>query len=213
MNLWNGKKSIAVLVLFLFAVSASAQVYSNKEFSRFSFTGGMTSSRLLHDSISYKPAISFGGGFRYSVRLSDQLNIGIEALYTGKAFKTEAPIIKYRYFYIDIPLYLQYKLGESVRFNFGGQASAFTNSKVELLDGSNSSGVNVKNYKSIKAMDYSALGGVEFDFTDDISMGLRYTVSTSTFFRKYQPNFSVFEVSFNYVVYRSHREHGKKEQE
>jgi hypothetical protein len=212
-NLLIGKRSILLPVLFLFITSASAQVYSNKESSRFSFTAGMTSSKLLHDTVNYKAGISFGGGFMYSVVLSDQLNIGLEALYLGKAFKTDSPIIKYRYFYIDVPLYLQYKLGENIRFNAGGQVSVFTNSKIILIDGSNTAGVNVQNYKSIKWTDYSVLGGMEFDLTEDVSMGLRYTVSTSTFFQKDQPNFGVFEVSLNYAVYRSHRQFGKKGKE
>ncbi|MFL5763151.1 MAG: outer membrane beta-barrel protein [Bacteroidia bacterium] len=205
----NRKKSIFFLVLFLFTAFASAQTYSTSESSRFSFTGGMTSSKLLHDTVSYKPGISFGGGFRYSIVLSEKLNVGLEALYTGKSFKLESPIIKYRYFYIDVPVYLQYKLGENIRFNLGGQVSTFTNSKIVLIDGSNPSGINVKDYHSIKWTDYSVLAGMEFDLSDDIALGLRYNVSTSTFFQHDQPNFSVFELSLNYVVYRSHRQFGK----
>jgi opacity protein-like surface antigen len=204
------KESIGVILFFFLVTPGSAQiVYSNKESSRFSFTAGMTSTKLLHDTVSYRPGIGFGGGFRYSIVLNNKLNVGLEAMYTGKSFKTESSTIKYRFFYIDLPLYLQYKLGESIRFNFGGQVSTYTNSKVVVLDGTNKNGVNVQNSTGIKAIDYSVLAGAEFDLTDDIAFGFRYNLSTSTFLAHDKPNFSVFEVSLNYVVYRSYRHLGK----
>jgi len=166
----------------------------------------MTSSNLLKDSVKYRPGIFFGGGFVYTVSLSERFNVGLEALYTGKAFNRESPIIKYRYFYLDIPLYLQYKLGENIRFNLGGQYSGATNSKIIQLNSVSKSGVNVQTYSNIKGGDPAFLAGLEVDLAENLSLMARYTVSTSTFFNKGSVNFGVFMFGFNYAVYRSHRQ-------
>jgi len=131
------KALIIVLVLYFFSSSVLSQtVYSSEPSSTFFFTVGLTSSHLINDTNSYKPGILFSGGFIYSVSLNDRSNIALECLYTGKGFKQESPIIKYRYYYIDAPLYLQLKWGENIRFNMGVQYSTFVNSQMVFLDGS-----------------------------------------------------------------------------
>ena len=200
------KLGISIIFLCLFSFKVYSQVYSNKESSTFSFTAGMTSSNLIKDSIKYKSAILCSAGFVYTMVLSDNFNIGLEALYTGKAFKNESPIIKYRYFYIDVPLYLQYKLSDNIRFNLGAQYSTFTNSKVIVIDPNSNTGVNIKPYNNLKSADYGFLAGVEIDLNENFSLTSRYTISTSTFFQKNQINFGVFQFSLSYAVYRSHKQ-------
>ncbi|HEY0029969.1 MAG TPA: outer membrane beta-barrel protein [Bacteroidia bacterium] len=207
------KASIGSLMLCLFFINGFSQVYSNKESSTFSMTVGLTSSNLINDSVKYRSGILCNGGFIYSVVLSEKLNIGVEALYTGKAFKNESPIIKYRYFYIDVPLYLQYKLSENIRFNLGAQYSSFTNSKIVVIDQSSNSGVNIKPSSSIKNTDYGFLAGAEIDLSDNLALTARYTISASTFFEKDAINFGVFQLSFNYSMFRTHKQffHRQKE--
>lgn len=200
------KKSIATAVLCFFSFTIFAQVYSNKESSRFSFTLGMTSSNLIKDTISHKSGILCNAGFSETVVLSDRLNIGLELLYTGKAFKDEERIVKYRYFYLDVPLYLQYKASESIRFNLGAQFSQFINSKILVIDGGATNGINIKPYNNIKPVDYSFLAGAEIDLNDNIALAARYTISTSTFFEKKGTNFGVFQFSVNLAIYRSHKQ-------
>jgi len=193
-------------MLFLFAISLGAQTYTNKESSRFSFTGYMTSTSLIRDTAAYNPGIFFGGGFVYTIVLSEHFNIGLEALYTGKAFRQEAPIIKYRHFYLDVPLYLQFKLGDNIRFNLGAQYSTFTNAKIIVIDQASQNGVNVKSSGSIKGADNSFLAGMELDLAEDLAITARYTISTSAFFEKNAVNFGVFQIGFNYAVFRSHKQ-------
>ena len=200
------KTCIAILLTCLFSFKATSQVYSNKESSTFSFTVGMTSSNLINDSVKYKSGILCNGGFMYTVVLSDNVNVGLELLYTGKAFKNESPIIKYRYFYVDVPIYLQYKLGENIRFNLGAQYSTFTNSKIIQIDPGSKSGINVQPYNNIKPADVGLLFGIEIDLNTNIALAARYTISASTFYDKNSVNFGVFQLSLNYAVYRSHKQ-------
>ena len=200
-------KTICTIVfLCLFSsLCFSQKVYSNEESSRFSFTAGMTSSDLVKNSVNYSRAILCGGGFMYGISLSPKFNLTTNLLYTGKAIKTDNPSIKYRYFYVDLPLYLQYKISDNIRINAGGQYSWFTNSKTIVIDGSNPNGINALKAGSIKDTDYGFLIGGEIGLSENISFAARYCISASTFFEKNKINFDVFQLSFNYDVYRSHR--------
>jgi hypothetical protein len=200
------KKAFLFVLLYLsIQLNGVAQVYSNKESSIFSFTAGMTSSNLLKDSIHYKPGISFCGGFSYSVMLNDRLNAEIELLYTGKAFKKESPIIKYRYFFVDIPLMLQVNLSENIRMNIGVQYSIATNAQYVTLDTNSTSGIHTYKASPVKSADYGFLGGAEIDLSKSISLGARYTISGSTFFEKNGVNFGVFQLSIKYSPIKTYR--------
>ncbi|MGQ0827196.1 MAG: outer membrane beta-barrel protein [Bacteroidota bacterium] len=210
------KALIAVLVLSFFSGSVVSQiVYSSKPSSTFFFTIGLTSSHLINDTNSYKSGILFNGGFIYSVNVTDKINIALECLYTGKGLKQDSPIIKYRYYYIDVPLYLQLKLSESFRFNIGMQYSTFSNSQIVLLDPSKKNGVNVEKHTAIKNTDYGFLLGTEIDITKNFAIAARYTISGSTFFEKAQVNFGVFQLSFNYTAFRTYKQffHKKEKQQ
>ena len=122
--LTSKKAFIIIWVLCFFSRTVFSQdVYSNKESATFSFTLGLTSSDLYHDTINYSQGILFNGGLVYTLTFSDKLNAGIELSYTGKSVKKDNPIIKYRFGYIDIPLYLQYKISDGIRANIGVQYS------------------------------------------------------------------------------------------
>ena len=142
----------------------------------------------------------------YTIVLSDNINVGLELLYTGKSFKKDSPSIKYRYYYIDVPVYLQYKLGDNIRFNLGAQYSAFTHSSIVILDQNNTTGTKTQAYNNIKPADVGVLFGTEIDLTENIALAARYTLSASTFYDSNEVNFGVFQLSFNYAVYRSHKQ-------
>ncbi len=198
------KALIAVLMLYFFSIRVFAQVvYSNKPSSTFSFTLGLTSTNLVNDTTDLKSGILFSGGFIYTFNLSEKINIGMECLYTGKGLRQDSPILKYRYYYIDIPLYFQLKLSESIRLNAGMQYSNFTNSNIQYMD---STGVKVKSYNSIKNTDFGVLFGAEINITNDLSIAARYTLSASTFFEKNKVNFGVFQFSLNYVAFRTYKQ-------
>src|ERR1043165_7736257 len=123
-----------VVFIMLFLKNNYSQVtYSNKVSSLFCFTAGLTSSSLYRDTINYEQGIHFAGGFAYTFAVADKANIGIELLYTGKLVKKSSPIIKYRFYYLDIPVYFQYKFNDYIRANVGLQYSKYMNSKFDYL--------------------------------------------------------------------------------
>jgi hypothetical protein len=182
-----------------------SQTYSNKVSSILSFNAGMTSSNIINDKIDSRSGISYSAGLGYYLMLNDRFNAGIELLYTGKAFKTESPIVKFRYYYADIPLVLQMKFGENLRLNAGAQYSYSTNSHMIILDPSKPNGVRSTKISAIKINDYSVLGGLEFDINDLICVGARYTISTSAFLDSKETAFSVFMVSVKYSPVKTYK--------
>ncbi len=199
------KALIVVLMLSLFETSLFAQSYSNKPSSIFSFTLGLTSTNLIKDAAGYKSGILFNGGFVYSLTLNNHLNVAMEALYTGKAFKMDSPLIKYRYYYMDVPLYVQWKLGDNVRINAGGYYSIATNSQQIVLDSNKPNGVRINKVGAVKPTDYGFLLGVEFDINKSIGLGARYSLSGSTFFEKNAVNFGVFQFSVKYSPIKTYK--------
>lgn len=188
--------------------SQTESVYSNKQSSTFGFTVGLTSSNYYGDSIHYVSGILFNGGVAFSLALNERFGANMDLLYTGKAFKTDSPIIKYRYYYIDIPLYLQINLNEKIRLNTGIQLSKFTNSQVSTLDSlaSNATGVHTLKYNNLRDKDFSFLMGAEFNITKNLCVAARYTISQNVFFEKNKPYFGVFNFSFKYFVYRNYKQ-------
>lgn len=144
-------------------------------------------------------------GLVYTVMLNDRLNAGIEVEYTGKAVRNESPIIKYRFFYVDIPLYLQVNLSENIRLNAGVQYSIATNSQMTGIDPSNPNGVHTYKISAVRPTDYGFLGGVEFDVSKSISVGARYAISASSFFQKDEIGFGVFQLSLKYSPLKTYQ--------
>lgn len=199
------RSCILPLALFLAPFGVMGQTYTNYPSVTVAPLIGITSTNLYNDSISYKPGILFSGGFYTGIRLHEKLDLGIELSYTGKAVKTDDPLTKYRFYYVDLPVYLQYKPIPGFRINFGGQYSKFTNSQITNIDGSTSSGSKTEKYINIKDQDFAFMAGADIDINEKLSVGARYTLSTSTFIDPQLINFGVFSLSFKYVLYRSYR--------
>lgn len=213
MILFNKKALTLLLVLCFFSLSSKAQtVYSNKEFSRFGLYVGMTSSNLYKDTINYTSGILAGGGFSYSLWLNDRINVALDLTYSGRAIKRDSPITKYRFGYITVPLYAQYKFSESLRLNLGFDYSQYLNSQVATIDGSKKNGMNVQPFRSNMDNDYGVLAGMELDIKKDFTIGARYSYSLKSIVDNNSSYFGVFQFSIGYVMYRSHKQiFGKKE--
>ena len=205
-QIFFNKALIVVLVLCFFSKFNFAQSYSTTPSSVFSFDIGFTSSNLINPRAAVKPGILFSGGFSYSVMLNKHLNIGLDLLYTGKAFKSESPVIKYRCYFVDVPLYAQLKFGEKFRIDLGAQYSIATNSQVVVLDPNNNNGVDVQNTGNIRGSDYGFLLGAEMDLGKQITLAARYTISGSAFFGGSDFNFGVFMLSFKYSPIKTYKE-------
>jgi len=207
------KALILILVLCFFSFNSKSQiVYSNKETASFAFTVGLTNSNYYNDTISFKSGTLLNGGFAYSLTLSEKTKLGIDLLLTGKAFRKENPIVKFRYGFVDIPVFLQYHLTEDFKFNLGAQYSKNVFSQFVFLDGSKKNGVNVQSFSSAVDNDFGLLAGLEFNFLKDFNLGFRYTISTRAF-AAHTPYFGVFQFAIKYYTWRSNKKYFAKPKE
>ena len=205
-------RKIKVYFLFLLLLCSSYNlqsqaVYSSKEQSRIGFIVGMTASQLYRDTMKYEAGIFFNAGLNYALSFSDKSNISIDLNLSGITVKRSNPIIKYRFFYIELPIYYQYKFSDNFRLNLGLQYSqpAFTES--DSLDGAKGIvAVTRKSFSTKMGSDLGVLAGIEFDITPNLTMATRYTISAKSFGTTSDPYFGVFNVSFKIVLYHGYRE-------
>jgi hypothetical protein len=147
----------------------------------------------------------------YAMWLNDRLNLGIDLLYSGRSVKKDSPIIKYRFGYLSIPIYLQYKFSENFRLNLGIDYSKFLNSQYSFIDGSKKNGMHIQSFSSNLDNDYGVLGGIEMDLKKDFTIAARYTYSLKSITDNKSAYFGVFQLSFGYVINHSHKQlFGKK---
>jgi len=208
-KLFNIKYNSLLSFLSLIIISAnsiSQTVYSSKEQSTFTFNVGLTTTGEYRDTISYTQGVLFSGGATYLFAVSDKSNIGIEASYIGKAFKRSNPIIKYRYFYVEIPLFYQYKFSENIRGNIGIQYSKYLNSYYYYLDGSQNTGVHKLPLNTKLGDDYGLLLGLDIGILKNFYLGARYSISTSSFLENNTPYMGTFQFTLRAVVFRGYKQ-------
>ena len=207
------KALISLLVLYFFSIPVFSQdVYTDKESATLAFTVGMTSSDLYRDTINYTPGILFNTGLVYVLTFSDKINGGMELLYTGKALRNEKPLTKYRFGYIDIPLYLQYKFSEGIKANIGIQYSKILNASYLYIDPTKANGMHKKSLSNNLNDDYGVLLGAEIHLSKNLELAARYTLSAKSFMNKSDPYFGVFQLSLKYVVFRSYKQYFHKKE-
>lgn len=206
------KALIVLLVLSFYKKQTFSQiVYSNKETANVSFVVGLTNSNLYNDTIAYKSGNLLNAGFGYAFRLSDKTKIAAEFLLSAKAFRKDNPIVKYRFGFLDVPIYLQFHLSDDFKLNLGVQYSKYLFSQYAFIDGSKKTGVHVKTLTSGIDNDIALLGGLEFNFLKNFNFGLRYTLSTNSFV-KGKSYFGVFQASLRYYVWSTNRKFFAKAQ-
>lgn len=201
------KALILTLVLCFFSFFVRSQIiYTNKETASFGFTVGLTSSNLYNDTIAFKSGTLFLGGFAYSLTLTERTKLGVDLFLSGKAFKKDDPIVKFRYGYVDLPVYLQYHFTDDIKLNIGAQYSKYVFSQRASIDGSKKTGVRTEKINSDIDNDIALMGGFEFNFLKDLNLGARYTYSINAF-SKGKPYFGVFQLNLKYYVWRSNKQY------
>lgn len=208
------KRIFLAFVLLSAGLTGFAQkYYSSDPTSAIVFSGGITSSNVLNDSVTPSSSvIALMGGLNYRLMLSEKLSLNAGLLYAGKGYKREKPEEKYRYYYLDLPLYLQYHVVPDVKIDLGAQYSVFSMGNVTVLDDSKSSGVNHKRISALKPNDYGLLAGLNLSMGKNFDLAAHYYLSLSAFQKAFSPgDFSVFNVQLQYYMVKFYNARKKKE--
>jgi hypothetical protein len=165
---------VSALIVFGVSEQASAQWKT-----RAGIKGGINASNLYVDDVDDENArIGFHVGFYGQMAPSEAITLQAELLfstrgaedhYSDGVFEQE---VKYNLNYIDLPLLVVFKVGESVEFHAGGYASYLVGANISY-DGDFANGEDEIDRDHLKQYDLGLAGGVGVNF-GAIQVGARY---------------------------------------
>lgn len=156
--------------IILSAIAIMAFAFSNAQETRFGVKGGLNISTLTGDVSDNKSLIGFHVGGFAEIKVIERLAIQPELLYStqGSKFKYGAPDVKMDY--INIPVLAKFYITKQFTVEAGPQIGFLVSAKQRGYD----------NFKDdLKSVDLGFNFGAGYNFTDNLSAGIRYTVGIS----------------------------------
>lgn len=196
--------------IILAAIAVTTVGFANAQDIKFGLKGGVNLSNFTGDyrGLSSRVGFQFGGFMEYS--LSEKFSIQPELLYSSQGAKLKDSSFDSSYEnktnvnYLNIPVMFKYyvvdklsiEAGPQIGFLIGGK----TKDDVTFVGGEKySQSYNSKD--DFKTLDFGLNFGAGYDFTEKISLGLRYNLGLANI-ADYGNNFkghnSVFSLSVGY---------------
>jgi opacity protein-like surface antigen len=187
--------------------------FTNAQEVKFGVKGGINLSTLTGDIENASSKVGFQVGGFAEIKLSDKFSVQPELLYSLQGVKIEESIPEFdlnfkstdNLSYLNIPVMAKYYVAEKFSLEAGPQIGFLLSAKSDFTDISGdkatSGDIDVKDdYKSI---DFGVNFGAGFDFTENLSAGLRYNLGLSNIAENVEgENFkqknSVFSLSVGY---------------
>ena len=160
--------------LILSAIAIMAFTLSNAQETRFGVKGGLNLSNFTGEANNKVRASFHIGGFA-EIKVIERLAIQPELLYSSQGARyrvdgTSDSGRAYKLDYINIPVLAKFYVTKEFTVEAGPQIGFLVSAKNEDND--------IKD--SFKGTDYGFNFGAGYNFTDNISVGLRYTVGISS---------------------------------
>lgn len=202
------------VILTAVAVFVFGFTYAQK--AQFGIKGGLNSSNFSGDTegIDFKSRIGFNLGAFAAIKLSEKITLQPEISYStqgAKAVNVTAPYdgtlytgdVKFNLSYINVPVMIKYYVADKFNLEAGPQIGFLTSAKTSTkLDGFNQT-VDQDIKDSFESVDFGLNIGAGYDFTKNISAGIRYNIGLSNI-AKTEPGDnskienSVFSLSLGY---------------
>ncbi|MBS7232296.1 PorT family protein [Flavobacterium psychroterrae] len=197
--------------VLLSAVAVMAFMSVSAQETRFGVKAGANLSTFGGDAEDAKSLVGFQVGGFAEIKLTDKFAIQPEILFSTQGAKSEESGLGYSYedkillSYLNIPVMAKYYVAEKFSVEAGPQIGFLLSAKdkYEFSDNgmSDSGKQDVKdNYESI---DFGVNFGAGYDFTENLSVGLRYNLGLSNIAKTedgedFKMNNSVFSLSVGY---------------
>ncbi len=176
MNIKTKILQFTLLTIIVLGVNQQATAQMN---ARAGIKGGLNASNLYIDDVDDENArIGFHVGLYGQIAASEAVALQAELLFSTKGSKNHyndgvfEQDVQYNLNYIDLPLLVVFKVGESVEFHAGGYASYLVNANISY-DGDFANGEDEIDRDHLKSYDLGLAGGVGVNF-GAIQVGARY---------------------------------------
>ncbi|WP_395050843.1 porin family protein [Flavobacterium sp.] len=183
------KKIILSLIALLIFGFTNAQ-------TKFGIKGGLNVSNYRGDVGNNSSKIGFHIGGIAEIKLSEKFALQPELLFStqGAEFNLfEMVQFKQNLSYINIPVMVKYYPVDKFSLEFGPQIGILV-SAISIMDDGYKT--NIKD--SFKPLDFAVDFGTGYDFTKNISAGIRYNLGLSQNFESSKTSNSVFMASLDY---------------
>lgn len=170
---------------------------ANAQDVKFGVKGGLNLSSLTGDIEDAKSLIGFHIGGFAEIKLTDKFAIQPELLYSTQGSKmketvfTESFEYNNKLDYLNIPVMAKYYVTEAFNVEVGPQIGILLSAKVDGED-----------YKDeVKSVDFGLGFGAGYNFTENLSLGLRYNLGLSNTIKEdsdYKVKNSVLALSLAY---------------
>ncbi|CAM2906394.1 porin family protein [Flavobacterium frigoris] len=198
------------ITLTVAAVLAFA--FSNAQTTKFGIKGGLNVSNFSGDVEDNSALVGFNVGGFVEIKVSDKFAVQPELLFSTQGAKNEFTEpggykvdSKLTLGYINVPVMLKYYAAEKFSLEAGPQIGFLVSakSKADITDGGTTVTVKEDSKDQFKSIDFGMNFGAGYDFTENLSAGLRYNLGLSNIADveagdDFKLKNSVFSVSLGY---------------
>jgi opacity protein-like surface antigen len=184
LKLTKMKKNI-LLAIAIFTVG-----FANAQKAEFGIKGGLNSSDFSGDTgrVDFKSRVGFNVGAFVAIKLSEKITLQPEILYSTQGAKnsnvtmiimidilTNADV-KVNLSYINFPVMIKYYVADKFNLEVGPQIGFLTSAESSTYYDVSSQAVDEDIKDSFESVDFGLNFGAGYDFTKNISAGIRYNL-------------------------------------
>jgi len=179
--------------------------FTNAQETKFGVKAGLNIANLGGDMEDAKSLVGFHVGGFAEFKLSEKFAIQPELLYSAQGAKGEyseegeSIELTQNLGYLNIPVMAKFYVAEGFSLEAGPQIGFLLNAKEKgEYEGVS---LEVDNKDEFKSIDFGVNFGAGYDFTENLSAGLRYNLGLSNVYEDsddYKVNNSVFSISVGY---------------
>ncbi|KQO33072.1 hypothetical protein ASF10_19380 [Flavobacterium sp. Leaf82] len=159
--------------IILSAIAVMAFGFTNAQSTRFGVKGGLNLSTVVGGDVEdTKSLVGFHVGGFAEIKVVEKFFIQPELLYSAQGTKFDGPFgedFDTKLNYLNIPVLAKYYIVEKFSVEAGPQLGILLSAKAD--------GEDIKDYT--RSVDFGFNVGAGYNFTDNLSIGLRYTIGLS----------------------------------